>query len=811
MFTKNNGSGFFKTSSANGFAHQQEVESEESTRQFIPYEAVVDDNTIALHNGELMQTIVIKGIAFRAESEDHLNSLTNKINNSLRSIADPRITIWHNAIKRRVDTKVEGDFTNSYVKRFHKRYDQNLKNKNHYELTHYLTVVIRNPNSKALSVLELVASLADKGLGRENSVQKTKHQDLIKSVSTMLAILKPFSPRLLGTKKVGKIRYSEPLSLLWRLANGFDKDIPLNDKIIKTYISCSRPIFKKSYGTLHHHANRTKYFTSFSVKERMCIETSSDDLHGLLELQAEFVMTQTFEFQSKMESLDDIARQQRVLESVGDKAVSEIDEIDEAMDDLASRKSVFGLTHQELLVYVEDKNDIVSISRDAEQVFDKANFLVVRDDIVLEAKFWCQLPGNFRYRTRVVRTSSENFADWVALHTDTVTTRETYEWGITPHSDSFITASTIHNTPFRLNIHIGDKANTCVVGNTGSGKTVILMSIAMAMNKYDGRVFFFDKNRGAEIGIRAMAGRYQNIQPGIKTGFNPCKLPDTPQNRFYLNKLLVMLLSAHGELNARDLKDIGDAVDSNYQFEPEHRVLRNLDSLLPKGDEDHLSLRLSRWINNGINAWLFDNEHDDLDIDNRYNGFDLTDILDEEELRGPTMSYLIHRVKEGLTGDPAAIIIDEGWKGLRDEHFAEQLESWELEIRKISGAVVFATQFPTHLEGSKAGAAVVSQSVTKLFGYNKEANKEEYQRVFTSLSDAEFEVIKKLEERQWLYKRGEISEVITIDYRGMERDLYVISGRKITVKILGDVMKENGNDPDNWLPHFDTACESLRG
>ena len=38
------------------------------------------------------------------------------------------------------------------------------------------------------------------------------------------------------------------------------------------------------------------------------------------------------------------------------------------------------------------------------------------------------------------------------------------------------------------------------------------------------------KTHGAEIFVRAIAGKYTIIEPGNKCNFNPLQLPDTPEN-----------------------------------------------------------------------------------------------------------------------------------------------------------------------------------------------------------------------------------------------------------------------------------------
>ena len=86
---------------------------------------------------------------------------------------------------------------------------------------------------------------------------------------------------------------------------------------------------------------------------------------------------------------------------------------------------------------------------------------------------------------------------------------------------------------------------------------------------------FFDKDRGAEIFLRAMGGKYDLIRPGVKTGFNPLQLPDTPGNRRFLQQWAAKLVTSNGEvLTAEDTATISSAVSANYDQTSNFRRLR---------------------------------------------------------------------------------------------------------------------------------------------------------------------------------------------------------------------------------------------
>ncbi|MFX5464719.1 hypothetical protein ABTD44_20305, partial [Acinetobacter baumannii] len=53
------------------------------------------------------------------------------------------------------------------------------------------------------------------------------------------------------------------------------------------------------------------------------------------------------------------------------------------------------------------------------------------------------------------------------------------------------------------------------------------------------RILFFDKDRGAEILIRALGGRYRQLQRGQATGFNPFQWEATESTVKFVEQLVM--------------------------------------------------------------------------------------------------------------------------------------------------------------------------------------------------------------------------------------------------------------------------------
>jgi type IV secretion system protein VirB4 len=152
----------------------------------------------------------------------------------------------------------------------------------------------------------------------------------------------------------------------------------------------------------------------------------------------------------------------------------------------------------------------------------------VKEDLAVTAAFYAQFPGNWKYRTRLANVSSLNFLGLSPLHNFATGKKDNNPWG-----DCVTTLQTTNGQPYYFNFHathpaensLGEKAiaNTMVIGKSGTGKTALINFLLSQVQKLKPAptIFFFDKDRGAEIFVRACGGNYLALENGKPTGFNP--------------------------------------------------------------------------------------------------------------------------------------------------------------------------------------------------------------------------------------------------------------------------------------------------
>lgn len=465
----------------------------------------------------------------------------------------------------------------------------------------------------------------------------------------------------------------------------------------------------------------------------------------------------------------------------------------------------------------------MTIINEAGTSLSDAGMKWAREEAAIAGAFWAQLPGNFEYRVRVGDITSRNFAGFSSFHNYPIGRIRNNQWG-----DAVTMFKTTSGAPYYFNYHKGepgslnklakldpnhkDLANTVVIGKSGTGKTVLEMVLLAQTQKFHqpgkGKILscvLFDKDLGAAVGVRAMGGRYYPLKNGVPSGLNPFHMEATPNNLTFLELLVKQLVKRDGmPITPRQEREIAQAISGVMGAAWHKRRLSAVLEFLDPTDDNGLHIRLSRWCRGGPLGWLFDNAEDTLRLDDcTMVGFDVTEFLDNDETRTPTIMYLFHRIESLIDGRRIPIFMDEFWKLLDDDAFEDLAKNKLVTIRKQDGFLVMFTQSPKQVLQSPIAFAVIEQTATKIFLPNPEADYDDYVNGF-KLTAREFEIVKGLGEksRQFLIKQGQNSVVAELDLRGFDDELAVLSGNTATSLLAEKLVAEFSDDPATWLPEF---------
>ena len=789
--------------------HGRVAAQEKDVADFLPYTRHVDAQTLATKNNGLLRVMKLEGFPFETADEDTLDGLKEVRNTLTIALASARHILYHHLIRRRVPPDIGGQFS-GFAAEVDAAWQRRLTRRRLYVNDLYLTL-LRRPAPGVVGIVDWVTGLFTAGdISRAEQERAESLHELRDATNNMISTLARYKPRLLTTYELDGRPYSEPLEFLSYLLNQETRRVLLPAGPIDAYLPTKRPLFAREALELRGVAPGDQtYGAIISVKE-YAGGTWAGLLDDLTRLPFEMTISQSFAFNERAASLENLARQGRILDAAEDAAHSLRQGLIDAADDLASNRIVFGGHHLSVLLTGADQAHLERALTETTASLTNLGVQSVREDVNLEPAFWAQLPGNHDFIARRAEISSLNWAGFASLHNYPAGKRRGNHWG-----ECIALLETTSGTPYAFNFHSSDVGNFTVVGPTGTGKTVILNFLLAQAQRHKPPAFFFDRDRGAELFIRALGGWYGAFQPGEPSGLNPLQLADTAANRTFLRDWLAAMLRPPGgaPLSATDQAVIAEAVAANFDVPPAARRLSHLQTLF-RGHEldtqdNALSARIRPWFGAGERAWLFDNPEDNLSL-GRTQGFDLTFVLDDPIARVPLLLYLFHRIEQTLDGQKAMIFIDEGWRALDDPAFEGRLREWLKTIRKKNGLVGFGTQSAEDVVATSIGKTIVEQCRTQLFMPNFKATEAGYCGGF-SLTPHELEVVRTMGDtsRCFLIKHDATSVVARLDLSGEEDILSILSGREETVLLCDAIRAEVGDDPADWLPLFQERRKAL--
>ena len=783
---------------------------EVTVADFIPFSSHVSDHVIRTREGDYVRAWKMAGIAFETADPADILVRHEGFNQLVRSLPGGHVGLWSHRLRRRVTDHFATSYDNRFCQELATRYYASFAGYRMMANELYLSVVYR-PNRTKLGRL-----FGQAARRTHDDIRRAQHEALkvMEQIAAQVESgLRPWDPIALGvySKQVQYTlrprRFSSALEFLGYLVNAAWEQVPVPSGVIREALPTSRLFFRTEKVEIRTPA-ATRYAALLDLKDYP-EETEPGMLNGLLYGDFEYIETQSFTILDRPTAKDALERQRNQLVAGEDVAVSQVAAMDQALNDLINGDFVLGEYHYSLAVLGDRPEEVAKHVAKARTQLADAGFQSALIDLVADAAWFAQLPGNWRYRPREAKLTSRNFCGLASLHNFATGKREGNPWG-----EAITIVKTPSGQPLYLNFHATPEkkdsadekalANTQIIGSSGTGKTALEMALLAMATKYDITAVVFDKDRGTEIAIRAIGGIYTVFRRGEPTGLNPFQLePDEIVLDFW-ERLVRKLVDGGEPLSAKDELDVSRAVREVARMAKPLRRLSMVRQLLPNVGENSLHARLAKWCAGGRLGWLLDNPSDRLDFTRaRLFGFDDTELLDDAEVSTPLTMYLLHLTESLIDGRRFIYVMTEFWKRLGDPVFTDFANNKQKTIRKQNGLGIFDTQSPADVLGSDIARSLIEQTATFFFLPNPRADYDDYVRGF-KLTEAEFNIVRNLGEnsRLFLVKQGHRSAIGRLDLEGLGDVLDVLSGTTDNVELLDTIRAQVGDDPDDWLPVF---------
>jgi type IV secretion system protein VirB4 len=804
--------------------HWVRAKAENPLARFVPFSSMVTAHDVMTRGGDYLRVWRLDGVAFECADEHLIAERHEALCSLLRNLAGGQWAVWTHRIHRVVTDALQHPLEPGFARDLSVAYQAKLGQQRMMSNELYLTLVYRPKVSRMSKALQSTQ--------RSRAAIAEAQADALRVMEERSAlvdrVLRGFGPQLLGTRSqdvAGRPRrFCEVAEFLGYLVNGSWRAVPLTSvssiaTILPGPLYRTLPNTRLSFGGDKlelRQGDVRRYAALVDIKE-YADAVEPGVLNSLLYEHSEFIETQSFSILPRREAMRALELQRDQLIASDDVVASQVAEMDVALNELGDGQFCMGEYHYSLVVFGDDIADgLKDAGRRAAQaigaVGEACSLQMSPVDLVADAAWFAQMPGNWQWRPRDAKLSSRAFAALASGHNFARGKRDGNPWG-----EALALLRTPSGQPFYLNLHSSpdgedsaDKklpGNTLIIGSTGVGKTTLEMFLLALTRKWypAPRLVLFDLDRGCEIAVRALGGRYLTLEAGKPTGLNPLQREPTPARmQFWARWIRTCIETSALPLLPSDERAIADAIKAVALMPASLRRLSTVRQNLPKSGENSLYERLGRWCQGGALGWVFDEAYDRLlDLDQAtVIGFDTTEFLDMPEVRTPVMLYLLELMDELVDGQRLIYVISEFWKALDHEIFSDFAKQKQKTIRKQNGLGIFDTQSPSDVLRHPIGRTMIEQSVTKIFLANPEAVREEYVDGF-GLSQAEYEIVRSLGARggrRFLVKQGHASAICELDLKGLEDFITVLSATTDNIALVDGLRATLGDDPFQWLP-----------
>ena len=507
-----------------------QAQHENPLSRFIPFSSVLTPNDVVTRGGDYLRVWRLEGVPFECADEPDIAERHEALCSLLRNLAGGHWAVWTHRLHRGVADQLTDPAAPGFAQDLSRTYQARLGERRMMSHELYLTLVYRPTVSRAGRALQSTQRTRD-GIARQQAealVEMTERTALVDRV------LRRFGPQLLGSREHRGRLYSEVAEFLGYLVNGCWRPVPLAAGPLYRTLPTTRLSFGGDKLELRQGDTR-RYAALVDIKE-YADAVEPGVLNALLYEPSEFIETQSFSILPRREAIRALTLQRDQLIASDDGVATQVADMDAALNDLGDGQFCMGEYHYSLVVFGDD---VADAGRRAAQaigaVGESSSLQMAPVDLVADAAWFAQWPGNWQWRPREAKLSSRAFAALASGHNFARGKRDGNPWG-----EALALLRTPSGQPFYCNFHNSppgqdstDQAlpgNTLIIGSTGVGKTTLEMFLLVLTRKWTPapRLVLFDLDRGCEIAIRALGGRYLRLQAGQPTGLNPLQHAPTP-------------------------------------------------------------------------------------------------------------------------------------------------------------------------------------------------------------------------------------------------------------------------------------------
>ncbi|MBN8828993.1 MAG: hypothetical protein J0H68_09835 [Sphingobacteriia bacterium] len=776
------------------------VEHFKYTDQIPLLEILEDGKTIITKGGNLIQVIYLTGIDYTCLTEEQIEEyfhLRHSFFKKLEVDNENNISYAFHTSRRKIEKlTLTCKSENVYLKEIIKSSEENLKNI--YDLMDFVVISVKLP-----------ARLANTN-NYEIELNKS-----IKELNTKVEEFKSFFNYLYPIN----LTIDSGLITFWRDYVNGSTNPQKWDKKEKKFLDLNYELGLSNV-TIEPKTGLVEFYNLTTEKNIYCkflvIKELAPELHSwffskLTNIKFEYNIYQVIQPLSTEKTLRKVNRATGLVRAFFSFLRARLMELEE-LGERISTKDVEGMQHALVLrVKANSEAELDKLCINIKSLFSQSDIKFITETVGVYSTFFGVYPDyyNLLFSSRGRNVTTENVSAFINFNGS--------NHGLTksPFGDEPVTIfKTLNGSYYNFTFHESEKEDSpghCVIiGGTGKGKTTLITYLLLNSLKFDNlKILSFDSLKGTKIATDVFGGAY--IDPLLeKIRLNPCLLPDSKENRAFLESFFASLI---GEVDEEEKRAIRNSVDVLYRFPKDKRLLSTIEHTFVSLSEKKLPMkeRLAKWLpkkgnefKDDIYSSLFSNTHDELEFNKNIVCFDMNGVLNEPKIVDPLTTYILHAfdnyVKNNLC--PHICFIDEFHKYVEQPLFKDFITTFVRESRKRKGLLIAATQDVETLSNTEAGSVLINNHTTGIFFPNPSAEKfrNSYIKDFR-LNESELNwIVNCKEQHQVLIKKvnqGSVIVDVNLSHLGKLRKLLSSNSQDVEKASL---FKQT--NPEDWVEKY---------
>lgn len=698
---------------------------------YIPYDCIVEEGVVLQKDGLIQRSFFFRGPDLGTSNELDKEYLTDTINRVQMDYEDTFAVQWE-AQKYKTDSYPAADFDQIAAFLVDREREISYSNAGkHFSNRYFLTLTWKPPSE----VMAKAKSFFLKKKGEKQDISKLKEdiKHFVEETNEFVAALdNVLYIRPMDDNETLTYLHS-CVSLEWHDVLAPPHCLMVDEIIADTPLANGRTIMLGD-----------KYIPMATVKE-FPSETLSLMLEKLNEASIEYRWSTRFlplsrkECDKEIEKAQStwIGRRKKGAAAVGGALDKDMDsgrinkgalaleaDADALQVEFTERTVILGKYTSTIMVWDEDYKKAIDKLNIVKNIIHSKGFTFTEQSIDPLNAFLGMMPGNVYANVRRYLITSMNMSHVIPLTATWTGQRFSDYLSETVGSDiPLLTCSTSERTPFFYNPWVGDVAHFSLFGQTGAGKSTLLGMMMIQFLKYiNSKVIVFDLGGSARKMTMAVEGQY--YEPGVGLGFQPLRELENEEDILWAFSFIELLYDVQEyKLSPKQKADITHVLKMMVKDNKESRTISRFSSLLEKELQDVLSPYI---IGKGPYGEILDCHSDECDIDSHWTMFEMDPLLKlsgkKDQIVAPVLFYIFRKLDKSFADrNPKLIIIDEAWKLIRNQMFAEKLMEYLKVLRKYNVSVGFATQEPSDVAQSEIASTLISQCPTKIFTPDKSA------------------------------------------------------------------------------------------